>query len=121
MRVWITITSSLLPCLLNIRLLLFDRHSPVPLKSSISPFIPSSVLTCFKCPTTLRKTTTPLVLHTLLLTARQKTYPPPAPPPPPCLPPRLWHSHCADLTDARFEYETCVVSATCRQTKPKTP
>ncbi|KAF9372216.1 hypothetical protein CPC16_002584 [Podila verticillata] len=67
----------------------------------------------------------------------QKNHDPPRPPYPPsygsakhvpptvgrctCLFARLWHSHCADLTDARFEYETCVVSATCRQTKPKTP
>ncbi|KAG0013201.1 hypothetical protein BGZ82_002252 [Podila clonocystis] len=38
-----------------------------------------------------------------------------------CLLTRKWNALSIDLTDARCEYETCIVSASCRQTKPKAP
>ncbi|KAF9313207.1 hypothetical protein BG003_005497 [Podila horticola] len=38
-----------------------------------------------------------------------------------CLLARQWNALSTDLTDARCEYETCIVSAACRQTKPKAP
>ncbi|KAG0012297.1 hypothetical protein BGZ81_001678 [Podila clonocystis] len=38
-----------------------------------------------------------------------------------CLLAWKWNALSIDLTDALCEYETCIVSAACRQTKPKAP